>query len=893
MASVGFVQMLLLACFTSAVATAGNYNHLVTAPQPLVVEIGTDFNASCMVVVTDEVTADDLYWALSQKTVPKEQYTKINRTTLNVTVHISGEDKEWLYCRSRGVSPYVVLNEGKFMHAIYLRKAYPPKQPENVTCIALQDKKVISSTVKCNWDTVGRQSKDVATKYTLNFNVIAYSNQTVSTKENSALVNLSVFPHFMDVEFWVEAHNALGMVASEHLRKDAGCLVKTDPPADVKVISEKTFATSLLLNWSRPISKGYVTKLTYEIRFCQSGAHEWTYVPPGDIADDIESFRLQKLQPHKVYVSQIRCKTDKARCPYWSEWSTNATKRTPEDRPTSKPDLWKKVYEGVGERRVQIICKDPVFANGRITHFDVKVQEQKDKTWRGSSEGESFPVNRSDGDAAHRTITLVKEIYLEDQKSLRVSIAAVNSVGKSPLASLSIPDKAHELPPVEDLRAWPIDGQMWVEWKPHYSTRSDRVTEYVVQWVSGDVLDWQRENRSTRLTVIKDHLPKFVCYTVSVYPVYSGWTGKPASVQVFQEQGAPLQGPVVSLNNKPQRNEAELVWTEIPPDRRQGFITGYTIFYSSGRETLTVVVPPNVTTYKLTSLTGNTKYDVWVSASTVVNSTQGSRHSFTTTKYASGEIELIVVGVSLGFLFFVIMTMLLCIYKKDVIKRNFWPQIPNPGESTIRNWSPDYPLRAETPKENCMSGISVLDMDASDGKSVFEEDKAVLPLKKDKYLSEEHSSGIGGSSCMSSPRQSVSDSDEGGDMVDTTASTVQYSSVVASSGYKGQTPSSQAPSQAVFSRSESTQPLLDSEENPDVQDGSRQCFFRHAAGNQDNFNQLLEAEQPEELETLSFCPLEEDAAATEQTPTEEPSSERRHPSALSSYMPQLGGYRPQ
>lgn len=31
-----------------------------------------------------------------------------------------------------------------------------------------------------------------------------------------------------------------------------------------------------------------------------------------------------------------------------------------------------------------------------------------------------------------------------------------------------------------------------------------------------------------------------------------------------------------------------------------------------------------------------------------------------------GEVEGIVVGVSLGFLFVVLMTMLLCIYKKDV-----------------------------------------------------------------------------------------------------------------------------------------------------------------------------------------------------------------------------------
>lgn len=192
--------------------------------------------------------------------------------------------------------------------------------------------------------------------------------------------------------------------------------------------------------------------------------------------------------------------------------------------------------------------------------------------------------------------------------------------------------------------------------------------------------------------------------------------------------------------------------------------------------------------------------------------------------------------------------------------------------------------QVETPKENHLSGICVLDVDECEGKSVLEEDKANLPLKRDKYLSEEHSSGIGGSSCMSSPRQSVSDSDEGGDLADTTASTVQYSSVVASSGYKGQTPTSHchAPQQqVVFSRSESTQPLLDSEESADApppQDHRRTP-------------RRQPTDQHEALEPLDFCPLVEDC---EQSASADGASAEWIPAApLSNYMPQLGGYRPQ
>uniref|UniRef100_A0A8C3AUW8 Fibronectin type-III domain-containing protein n=1 Tax=Cyclopterus lumpus TaxID=8103 RepID=A0A8C3AUW8_CYCLU len=846
--------------------------HLLIAPQSPNLEIGTNFTATCMIINTDKFTADDLYWNLSQATVSRDQYTKINESALNVTVPIIGEKSEWLFCLCKKVSPYFALNKDKCIHGIYLTKGYRPGKPENLSCQAVQETEYISTTISCKWDPVGHQTTNVPTSYTLTV-AVHFSSTTynVSTQENHAMVHfVSSFPTHMMLEIWVEAHNKLGRIESEHLKEDAGWFVKTNPPSDVKLISEKSFPTSLLINWTHPIPKEYL-KLTYQIRFCPNGSQSWTYVPLVDTAMDIQSFRLQNLQPDTVYVTQVCCKNSRNGSGYWSNWSTNATVRTSEDRP-GKPDLWRIIAEGDGinERRVQFICKDPVLANGRITGFNIRIQDQKVPS----------PVNRSESGS----FTILQQIHLADKKSVKVYVTADNSVGKSVEALLVIPEKSHEL------KVWPQGGRLWLEWKPPNSTA---LSEYVVEWVSGDQTDWQRENRNTRRTAIKGNLEKFVCYNVSVYPMYSGRTGKPASTAVFLEQGAPLEAPAVRLNGKPGHDEAELVWKELPQRRRRGFITNYTIFYTSATKKQKITVPADTTSYTLKSLTGNTKYDVWIIASTINGSTASFNHSFTTLKYAPGEMEGIVVGVSLGFLFIVVVTMLLCVYKKDAIKVNFWPRIPDPGESTIGNWSPDYPLKAERPKENGLCGVSVLDVDVCDGKCVFEEDKASLPLKKDKYLSEEHSSGIGGSSCMSSPRQSVSDSDEGGDMADTTASTVQYSSVVASNGYKGQTPNSQ-PQQAIFSRSESTQPLLDSEENPDtlLQDGSRQShrFPRrpcstHTAGSDDGTNPGDIMEQQGALESLDFCPLEEDC--------EQPTADGQSAAPVSNYMLQLGGYRPQ
>uniref|UniRef100_A0A3Q4G3S6 Interleukin-6 receptor subunit beta-like n=1 Tax=Neolamprologus brichardi TaxID=32507 RepID=A0A3Q4G3S6_NEOBR len=758
--------------------------------------------------------------------------------------------------------------------------------------------KIISSNIKCQWEAVGHQTEAVPTNYTLKLSSTSFFSDKIFTASilgpvNNTTIDLNFFPNHMELEIWVVAQNELGKEESEHLIKPANCFVKTKPPS-VAVISEAVFPTCLVMNWTS-INKIYLETI-YEIRFCPLGSQKWFYVPLADTSSYIQSFRLQNLQPDTVYVTQVRCKYNKKHCGYWSDWSSNVTERTPEDLPKSKPDVWIITSEeGINKRQIEFICKDPEFSNGRIRRFNITIEKQKDSIRNGT--WEIIPVNRSltDGSSSKKQITPLITILLDDEESVTVYVTAINSVGASPQAKLIISPKTRGKCPLEKMEVQSHNGQLFLSWKPPNRTVSD--FEYVVEWVSDGERNWQREDGKTTYTAIKGDLEKFVHYRISVYPIYGKLVGKPVHVHAYFEQGVPSQGPSVNLSGDPGCYTAKLEWDEIPLIKRRGFITNYTIYYRSGTETRGITVPSNTTSYTLTSLSRNTKYDIWIKASTIRGSVNGSNHSFTTLKYAPGEIEGIVVGVSLGFLFVVLMTMLLCFCKKDVIKDNFWPQIPNPGDSTIGNWSPDYPLKAEAPRENCLSGISVLNVDVCDAKCVFEEDKASLPLKKDKYLSEEHSSGIGGSSCMSSPRQSVSDSDEGGDMADTTASTIQYSSVVASSGYKGQNPSS-LPQQSIFSRSESTQPLLDCEENHDtmVQEGSRQCFLRqpcftHNAGNENatdsnDFNPL----EMEQQEVLDFCSLEED---TEHTAPADCQSDDWIPAPVSSYMPQLGGYRPQ
>uniref|UniRef100_A0A096MHN2 Interleukin-6 receptor subunit beta n=1 Tax=Poecilia formosa TaxID=48698 RepID=A0A096MHN2_POEFO len=820
--------------------------HLVTSPHVPVVEIGTNFTATCVIVNTVEVTADSLYWNLSESSVvPEKNYIKINESALAVTILISGEESEWLFCSCKKNSPYVSLNKSKFIHGIYLKKAYPPRRVENLSCVAEQDGKLVSGFLNCKWDAVGGQTEDVKTNYTVMVQHESGTYRSKTTFLNKTMVDLGFFPHFMHFDVWVVADNLLGTVESEHLKQDANEFVKTDPPSKVTAFPEELFPNCLLIKWEHPIEDVRI-KLTYQIRYCESGSHTWSYIPLGDTDKVITSFRLQNLQPNSAYVIQMRCRNREGNSGPWSNWSANETKTTPEDRPRSKPDLWQLSGGDHGEE-VQIICKDPKHANGRITSFGLILYNKN-----GPLEQEIIPADQNQNSS---------KISLADKQFVRVCVNANNSKGTSPEACLILVRSSGKKTTVEKLKVWTQEGQMFVEWKRPNNTA---VSEYVVEWARHGKTDWQRENKTTTRTAIKGSLEKFVRYNVSVYVIQSGRVWKLVHKEAYLEQGAPEQGPTIN-KSYPAYDNAHLVWDEIPLDKRRGFITNYNISYRKENEApKSIRVAANNTSYTLTELLGNTKYEVWISASTVAGSKSSNPHSFTTLRYAPGTIEGIVVGVSLGFLFFVLMALLLCFLKKDVLKENFWPQIPNPGESTIGNWSPDYPPKEETPKENCVSGVSVLDVGVCEVKLGFEEDKTSLSLKKGKYLSEEHSSGIGGSSCMSSPRQSVSDSDEGPDLADSTASTVQYSSVVASSGYKGQTPSSHS-QHSIFSRSESTQPLLDSEEHPDVslQEGCRQV-------------------QPP--------PRPED---TELTTEPDSLSADTESGAVSSYMPQLGGYRPQ
>lgn len=821
------------------------------------VELGTIFTAVCTLSKDTIYSADDITWFIGNVTLPQQSYTNQNKMS-NVTLTIRSDMNNPLKCTA---SKQDFSYEEPCMYGIYLDKGYPPLKPEDLQCIALQDGNNISPELTCSWDP-GTRNPIIKTNYTLFIRVSNNMQNVTSSKypTRKLTIKLQTFPNHMQLEVWVKADNELGTVESEKLFVDSEYFAKPNPPANVRIIPEDGFPTSLMVNWTHPIHET-IFKLKYHIRYCQAGCSIWQELPEDLTKDYIKSFRLQYLQPYTDYVVQMRC-IQQDNLGYWSEWSPNATARTPEAVPGSRPDLWRVYEDGSDNTVVKLIWKDPQKSNGKILGYDLTVDE--------------------DGHLESHVVTSKEyNLSLKGEKAL-IRITANNSVGVSPSATLMIPRPGIKLHPgVEQVNCSAHGSQLWVNWLPSSNVRP---YEYVIEWASvpNKEIGWRRVMGSASNVSFKDLKP-FKRYNVSVSPIYRVRSssfyhpGNPFTVQAYLQQAPPLRGPAVTVIAT-GKTSAQLSWNEIPIDDQQGFLINYTIFYKTGKDMKFVVVPSNTYSYKLTRLASDSHYVVHIVASNQEGSKKGSDSSFHTKKYDDGEIDLIVVGVCLGFLFLVLFIMYIFFRKKELLKRHLWPQVPDPSHSTIANWSPDCPNKPDTPKESIMTEVSVVEVDMDDRKSLCDEDKAVMPLKK--YLSEERSSGIGGSSGMSTPRQSVSSNDEA-DSGQTTASTVQYSAVV-SSGYKGQTPGTQA---AMFSRSESTQPLLECEENPEhLSEASghetNSYFKRHRDLGQLHMD---EGDEPS-FGSLSFSPMEEEDSPTL---TEDP------PGPDPSYMSQQSGYRPQ
>uniref|UniRef100_A0A4W3K6U5 Fibronectin type-III domain-containing protein n=1 Tax=Callorhinchus milii TaxID=7868 RepID=A0A4W3K6U5_CALMI len=779
--------------FKAGGSSIENYAYII--PESPIVELGSELKASCILNddYVKDVDANQIFWRLKDKQIPETQYVVVNRTVSNVTLTFSDAGTALLTCNLQ-------LNEDQVatVFGTVVRTGLPPEKPKNLSCITYYDK-----NMTCAWDP-GRNTF-LRTSYLLQINRSAYyffNKQVCLAKdmENFCVIPFANISYYVDQIFWVEATNGLGNAKSESIILDPVTVIKPDPPVISTVQSAPNITTMLTVRWKNPaILANY--QLKYIIRYRAVDDHEWMQVPPEDTSNHRESFMLHNLTPFTEYVFTIRCKS-KREAGFWSDWSAEKSGRTPEGKPLRGPSIWRTIeIINSQDRRLHLMWKELTKsnANGIILWYYLEIKQMN-------------PLEIEE----IKTLDLFYDIILSN-KGYEISVKAHNSVGNSSAQTIKVLAKNQKgFAGVQKLSAYPQDGQLMVEWKRVSSSG------FLIEWCEELKKDlypgpvyWQHESRSANKTFLKENIMPFKRYQITIYPLYNGQPGASLSTKAYLEQGRPIRGPEVHLK-RVGKNEVEMMWKEIAVNDQQGFITNYTIFYKHGNANVSsVTVDPMHQECTLTSLKGNTLYVIWVMASTVKGGRNSSEVTFTTLHFAKGEIEAIVVPVCLGFLFITIMTILLCYSKKHLIKKYVWPNVADPANSRVVDWLPNagnlmqnnVGQKEPLNPDGIISDLKIIEADVGSTKylSTEEDMKPITTLKKEKSMSGEHSSGIGGSSCMSSPRQSVSDSDDG-ESVQNTSSTVQYSTVASDPCYKRQ-----VPPQGI-TRSESTQPLLENEE---------------------------------------------------------------------------------
>ncbi|NXA86643.1 IL6RB protein, partial [Melanocharis versteri] len=789
-------------------------------PESPVLALGSNFTALCILNEScldfGNIYASQIIWKIKNRVVPKEQYREINRTVSSVTFNDTSLLATPLTCN--------ILADGQIEQNIYgitVTVGLAPEKPENLSCIVHQMAR-FTYDMTCTWNP-GRHTF-LDTQFRLRYSWPEETFPDCIPKDVNNSCTIADIQFFVNTEIWVEAANALGKAESDPLVVDPVDIVKPLSPQNVSV-SSGALPNFLKLFWENWISDTVMT-LKFNIRYKIVGDTDWMEVPLEDTASPRTSFGIQGLRPYTKYVFSIRCMKEDG-LGYWSDWSEEKTGITAADKPSKGPPIWRIIDASHSPAfwTVHLMWKPlkPFEANGVILQYEVTVRDKSSL---------SSPPKKYNVTSTNHTLQLLIGTY-------EVTLIARNSVGASPPSVLLIPAN-NSKGPVKNLRTLPKHDKLWVGW----TAPNSYVLKYVIEWClvsssSDCIIEWQIAPGDVQGVDLKGIKP-FKCYLITVYPLYADGQGSGQSVKAYLKQDRPSKGPTVQTK-KVGKAEAVLTWNHLTVEEQNGFIRNYTILYKTidGNETV-VTVDPSKTEYTLSSLTSDTLYTVRMMASTDNGSRTGPDFTFTTQKFGKGEIEAIVVPVCLAFLLIVLLGVLFCFNKRDLIKKHIWPIVPDPSKSNIAHWSPQVPAKHnfnskdQMYPEGSFTDVSVVEIEADDKKSFSEQDlKPFDLLKKEKSTSEGHSSGIGGSSCMSSPRQSVSDSDEG-ETTQNTSSTVQYSTVVLN-GYRDQTPVQ------VFSRSESTQPLLDSEERSEDHAGGadipaqRQQYFRQNGG-QDETN---------------------------------------------------------
>ncbi|XP_041649322.1 granulocyte colony-stimulating factor receptor isoform X2 [Cheilinus undulatus] len=761
-----------------------------------VVPLGSPVTATCIIredcrLATGQ--AVHIEWQLADRFIPSSPGANESSRVSQVVIPSFNHTRAFLTCCVQG-SPSQVVG------GVEIRAGYPPEAPQNLRC---QTNLTTPNTLTCSWDP-GQKETHLLTKYTLHTEI--WDSNVHNIYELPVGVHQHIIPRtgfvlFSDMTVYVKAVNELGEATSAPLILEPVSSAKFDTPMIQFIQTAPQRFGCLKLSWSLSPHQTWMSdyRLSVEVRIKTADSSQWREepVPKAKMTRPVD---LCRLLHGTRYVAQIRIRYKQSP---WSEWSSSESGVTLESAPTGLLDSWTKVSR-----------------DDRHESLNIQLFWKPSKQFHANSQNVSYSVSVSKLPSEKGKVCSTTGNYCSFQisrKERKVYLSAVNAAGRSPPTEVRI-YSPKDVSVISDVLVDPQDDRSFlVQWK---SPLSAGLTGFVVELrplLKPELSFTQFEiaDRNHTSLVITGSFEPYKPYGISVYPRFKDGIGLPRTVNAYSRQKAPSIVPKITIKNKWQ-SQIELSWDEIPLFQRNGIIKDYKVIYWKEKGSINVATAdPKERRVVLTDLDSLSLYQAFMRVSTSGGTLNGSIITFEMEPFDTVLIIVLASGVGLlCFIFFIVMT---CFSNHKRLKGRFWPVVPDPANSSIKRWTSEstqdsYLSSDEEPNPVYLSHLSFLDLPAK----LSKEDHDDLWLN-----SSEDTSDLGESICGSPfiPGYSGSNSDS-----------VPYATVVFSGPCSSPTPTGPP----VYLRSESTQPLLESEESfspkcyqnmATDQRPTEQCFF--------------------------------------------------------------------
>ncbi|NWU91624.1 CSF3R factor, partial [Upupa epops] len=796
------LSLLLLLCPGGTLGCAS----VATGSQ--VVPLGSSVTASCTIqpglcrsLQQDKV---QISWMLDSQPVAGSQQQGLGGTAVsNLTLPQFNQTQAKLWC-------LVEWNGTKQRVGMaVIRAGYPPAKPFNLSCIL----NLTDYGLRCQWEP-GADSllpTSVALKCAGDPRAPpsccrrsrgqAVTGCIPQSGRSRCTVPRRLLQLYWQMEIWVSVSNALGTAESERLCIDPMDVAQLDPPKLQSIQSIPFQTDCVALAWA--VARGTAhMELQCELRYRAPEDPGWALVT--GIAGQAGSTRCCGFLFGTQYHFQMRCRRSSPRG-YWSEWSLGRNYTTHERAPAGKLDAWWRARPaGAGQRlEVQLHWKAPGRreANGRVLGYRVTLS----------------PGGRDPPTVCNTTRTQCR--FSAPGGTTRVYLSAYNAAGESAPTEVLLLERRGQ--PLAGLRAVP-EGEHSL--RVHWEAARAPVTAFVVEWqrVSSELsccsAHWQMErDGATTTALIQDGIEPFQQYNISVFPLYKGTVGLPVHTTAYSKQKAPSCAPKLHLKSI-SKSEAELCWEPVPVEMQNGFITSYTIFWAnSTAEVSSAAVDPSLRSFTIRELKPSTLYKVHIMAATAAGGTNGTSLTLVTTVLDDTEVQFLFL--TLGLVFVLLTVLLLCFQKNSRVKQQFWPNVPDPANSSLGKWVPTE-LQEEPPQGPglrepgvaTISTVTVLDRAAGKQPSSWAKEPSTepfgpFPAVPQPYVRQEGSGPRGCGRAAVEPCRGAG----GG-----SGEPIQYARVLGD-GYRGQ----QHLPPRLCLRSSSTQPLLDHSPSPEPYENLR------------------------------------------------------------------------